>query len=191
MTSDAAVPAVPYHGGMAGDEQRHDSRTDGGDGVLAKPAELLSLGPVCRELFDQLRQWFDIPERLECDLSEVDSPIAVTELQDPHMIAAFAMRRLQAVHLLSTQGIMTTTDVIVTQIDSVLRALMEAPRSQLLQKVVKVDWDQEWAILDSGMLWRSIPLSAEKARVDQLVAALIRARNAVIDASGSEICYFV
>ena len=107
------------------------------------------------------------------------------------MVAAFAMRRLQAVHLLTTPGIMTTTDVIVTQIDSVLRALMEAPRSQLLRKATNTDWDREWAILDAGMLWRSIPLTAEKNRVDELLATLIGARNAVIDASGSGICYFI
>lgn len=176
---------------MANEEREHDSRTQGGDGVVAKPAELLSLGPVCRELFDQLREWFGTPERLECDLSAVDSPIAIAELQDPQMVAAFAMRRLQAVHLLTTPGIMTTTDVIVTQIDSVLRALMEAPRSQLLRKATNTDWDREWAILDAGMLWRSIPLTAEKNRVDELLATLIGARNAVIDASGSGICYFI
>ena len=46
------------------------------------------------------------------DLNEIDS--AVLELGDPTMIAALAMRKLQALHLLATPGVRTTTDVVVT-----------------------------------------------------------------------------
>ena len=81
------------------------------DGVVPKPEELLSLDSVTEELFGTLRGWFDVPSVVTLDLNAVDS--AVLELGDPQMVAALAMRKLQALNLLSRPGVRTTTDVVV------------------------------------------------------------------------------
>lgn len=106
------------------------------------------------------------------------------------MIAAFAMRKLQALHLLAQPGVVTATDVLVTYVDSVLRALVEAPRSQLLHRATKIDWDQEWAVFDAGMMWRSISPAEETERHRELIHCLIAARETVIDVSEGRIRYF-
>ena len=46
-----------------------------------------------------LRRWFDVPASVSIDLADIDS--AVVELGDPEMIAALAMRKLQALRLLA------------------------------------------------------------------------------------------
>ncbi len=92
---------------------------------LPKPEELLALHGVATDLFEQLRLWFDVPDKVLLDLAAVDS--AVSELGDPVMIAALAMRKLQALHLLSTPGVRTTTDVVVTIVQDLDRALVQAP----------------------------------------------------------------
>ena len=43
------------------------------------------------------------------------------------MIAALAMRKLQALHLVATPGVKTTTDVVVTVVQDLDRALVQAP----------------------------------------------------------------
>ena len=63
------------------------------------------------------------------DLRQVDS--AVAELGDPQMIAALAMRKLQALHLLATPGVRTTTDVVVAIVNDLERALVQAPNMRL------------------------------------------------------------
>lgn len=144
----------------------------------AKPAELLALGPVCASLFDQRKGWFDVPATVELDLTTVDADRVVLDLRDPQMVAAFAMRKLQALHLLSIPGVATKPDVALALIDSVLRALVEAPRSQLSRRAGTVDWDQEWAALDAGMLWREAP-QAEGQRFAELLQGVLRARGAL------------
>ena len=52
------------------------------------------------------------------------------------------MRRLQALYFIAQPGRRTTTDVIITQIDSVLRALLEAPSRHLGRESEHVDWDR-------------------------------------------------
>ena len=59
------------------------------------------------------------------DLADIDS--AVIELGDPEMIAALAMRKLQALRLLATPGVRTTTDVVVAIVNDLDRALLQAP----------------------------------------------------------------
>ena len=86
--------------------------SDDGLAPVPKPDELLALGGITAEMFAILRTWFDVPPRVTLDLVDVDS--AVTELGDPVMIAALAMRKLQALNLLATPGVRTTTDVVVT-----------------------------------------------------------------------------
>jgi len=143
-----------------------------------KPEALLALGPVCADLFAQLKAWFDVPATVELDLSAVDADRVVLDLREPQMVAAFAMRKLQALHLLSIPGVATKPDVATNLIDSVLRALVEAPRSQLHRRAAVVDWDQEWAALDAGMLWREAP-EAEARRFSELLKAVLRARAAL------------
>ncbi|MBA2279878.1 MAG: hypothetical protein H0W25_01390 [Acidimicrobiia bacterium] len=117
-----------------------------GPRTVAKPDELLALHDVAGELFELLRSWFDVPASVPLDLSAVDA--AVRELGDPQMIAALAMRKLQALHLLATPGVRTTTDVVVTIIQDLQRALLQAPRMRLQVKAAAVDWDAELAGLD-------------------------------------------
>ena len=113
---------------------------------IAKPDELLALHGVSAELFDLLREWFGVPDSVRLDLQEVDS--AVAELGDPLMIAALAMRKLQALHLLATPGVRTATDVVVAIIQDLERALLQAPRMRLQVRAASTDWDAELAALD-------------------------------------------
>jgi hypothetical protein len=114
--------------------------------TVPKPDELLALHSVTTQLFDTLRRWFAVPGSVSIDLREVDS--AVSELGDPLMIAALAMRKLQALHLLSTPGVMTTTDVVITIVQDLDRALVQAPNMYLKLKAAATDWDAELAGLD-------------------------------------------
>jgi hypothetical protein len=157
---------------------------------VPKPVELLAIGDACAELFGMLRSWFEVPEVVTLELVSVDSDQVVRQLADPQMVAALAMRKLQALHLLAVPGVRTTTDVVVTLIDSVLRALVEAPRTRIRHEVSRVDWDHEWTVMDAGMLWRSHCPDDEIERFEDLVEALVLARDAMLDASGSEISIF-
>jgi ParB-like chromosome segregation protein Spo0J len=68
------------------------------------------------------------------------------------MIAALAMRKLQALHLLSTPGVMTTTDVVITIVQDLDRALIQAPNMHLKLLAAATDWDAafEELNLDDG-----------------------------------------
>ncbi len=113
---------------------------------IAKPDALLALHGVSAELFDTLRRWFAVPDEVSIDLLSVDS--AVAELGDPQMIAALAMRKLQALNLLATPGVRTTTDVVVAIIQDLERALLQAPRMRLQVRAATVDWDAELLALE-------------------------------------------
>lgn len=108
---------------------------------VSKPDALLALHGVTTELFDTLRRWFAVPDEVSIDLLGVDS--AVAELGDPQMIAALAMRKLQALNLLATPGVRTTTDVVVAIIQDLERALLQSPRMRLQVRAATVDWDAE------------------------------------------------
>jgi hypothetical protein len=129
---------------------------------IAKPDELLALSGVAAEMFETLRRWFDVPPKVTLDLSEVDS--AVTELGDPVLVAAMAMRKLQALHLLATPGVRTTTDVVVAIVQDLQRALIQAPAMRLKLAAAATDWDAELASLDhpAGSA-RSAPAAADQA----------------------------
>jgi len=123
-----------------------DGEDDGEPTVtVAKPDELLALHTVTTELFSTLRRWFSVPAIVPIDLQEIDS--AVGELGDPVMIAALAMRKLQALHLLSTPGVMTTTDVVITIVQDLDRALVQAPNMRLKLQAAGTDWDAAFAAL--------------------------------------------
>src|SRR5471030_829636 len=125
--------------------------SDGELEVVAKPAELLALSEVTTELFETLRDWFDVPSAVVIDLSAVDSEKVVREMAEPAMIAALAMRKLQALHLLAAPGVRTSTDVIVTIVQDLTRALLQAPVMRLRVAAEHTDWDAALAgLTDAG-----------------------------------------
>lgn len=161
--------------------------------AIAKPPELLALHDVTAELFDILRGWFDVPPQVRLDLSEVDS--AVAELGDPVMIAALAMRKLQALHLLATPGVRTATDVIVTIVGDLERALIQAPVMRLKLAAATADWDAAFADLASGDVPAAAPAGRDAAdpeadRFRVLHTRLHDAVRAVLEASEGQIRYF-
>lgn len=162
-----------------------------GVATVAKPDELLALHGVTAEMFETLRKWFDVPPKVTLDLVEIDS--AVVELGDPVLIAAMAMRKLQALHLLATPGVRTTTDVIVSIVQDLQRALIQAPSMRLRLAASETDWDAELASIDTAEV---APASTEEAdeevdRFRALHALLLVAVEAVLAASEGEIRYLV
>ena len=163
--------------------------------TVPKPTELLALHDVTSEMFDTLRRWFDVPTSVSLDLTAIDS--AVVELGDPVLVAAMAMRKLQALHLLSTPGVRTTTDVVVNIVQDLQRALLQAPHSRLRLAAESTDWDAELARLDDEVGEPDgAPSAADEAdpevdRFRSLHARLVEAMEAVIRASDGTICYLV
>jgi hypothetical protein len=172
------------------------SDDDADQKVLPKPDAMLALHDVTAELFGRLRDWFDVPDSVALDLSGIDA--AVEELGDPVMVAALAMRKLQALHLLSTPGVRTTTDVVVTIVQDLDRALIQAPFSRLRVRAESTDWDAELAALEDGDLLDDEGPPPEDAsasdpeveRFHMLHAQLHRAARAVLDASEGRIRVF-
>lgn len=163
--------------------------------VLPKPDAMLALHDVTTELFARLREWFDVPDSVALDLSGIDA--AVAEMADPVMVAALAMRKLQALHLLSTPGVRTTTDVVVTIVRDLDRALIQAPFSRLRVRAESTDWDAELAALEDGALLDADapPEDAdardpEVERFRMLHAQLHEAARAVLEASEGRIRVF-
>jgi hypothetical protein len=167
----------------------------GGDPAepVGKPDELLALHEVTAELFATLRRWFDVPPAVTLDLGEIDS--AVTEMGDPVLIAAMAMRKLQALHLIATPGVRTTTDVVVAIVQDLQRALLQAPTMRLKLAASEVDWDAELATLGTDLEGEP-PTEADQAdpeadRFRALHGLLIVAMEAVLQASDGRIRVFV
>jgi hypothetical protein len=115
---------------------------------IPKPRELLAARESAEALFTTLRLWFGVPAHVTLDLRDVDS--AVEELSDPQLVMAMAMRKLQALHLLSTPGVRTTTDVVLTVIQDLERALLQAPTMHLKRAAASTDWDAALQALDNG-----------------------------------------
>jgi hypothetical protein len=168
----------------------------GGVSVIPKPDELLALNGVTSEMFATLRRWFDVPSEVTLDLREIDS--AVAELGEPVLIAAMAMRKLQALHLLATPGVRTTTDVVVTIVQDLQRALLQAPAMRLKLAARNTDWDAELALLgeSDGPDLETAPSAADEVDPDVerfrvLHALLVAAVEAVLRASEGEIRYLV
>ncbi len=126
-------------GGTSRTLRRVDDDIDEPIPTVPKPDALLALHDVTTELFTTLRRWFAVPPSVAIDLREIDS--AVAELGDPLMIAAMAMRKLQALHLLSTPGVMTTSDIVITIVQDLDRALIQAPNMHLKLVAAATDWD--------------------------------------------------
>jgi hypothetical protein len=164
------------------------------DEPLPKPDELLALHGVTAELFEVLRRWFAVPDEVSLDLSEIDS--AVREMGDPVMIAALAMRKLQALHLISTPGVPTTTDVLVTIVQDLDRALVQAPVMRLKLAAETTDWDAALVELEAGQTGDDAPASSDAEDLEaqhfrSMHAYLHVAADAVIQVSGGEIRVFV
>ena len=62
---------------------------------LPKPTELLAVHGIAIELFTTMKRWFIVPDRITLDLSSIDA--ATREMGNPTMIAAMALRKLQAI----------------------------------------------------------------------------------------------
>lgn len=163
--------------------------------TIPKPDELLALHGVTEELFDTLRAWFDVPAKAVISLDDIDA--AVAELGDPVMIAALAMRKLQALRLLSTPGVRTSTDVVVAIVQDLNRALLQAPTMRLKLAAASTDWDAEFEALTSeGPGAGAAPDAAddedaESERFRELHAKLHEAVYAVLAASDGEIRYLI
>lgn len=166
--------------------------------TVDKPGALLALDRVTEQLFAMLRTWFDVPALVTLDLHEVDS--AVAELGDPVLIAAMAMRKLQALHLLATPGVRTTTDVVVTIVGDLDRALIQAPAMRLKRRAAETDWDRELAMLrEPGLVaGSSEPVPSDPTAADEeadrfrgLHRCLHRAAQEVMEVSDGEICFLV
>lgn len=165
--------------------------------TVPKPPELLALHDVTAELFDTLKDWFDVPDGVTLDLSDVDS--AVAQLGDPVAIAALAMRKLQALRLLAQPGVRTSTDVVVTIVQDLDRALVQAPTMHLRRSAETTDWDAELAeLLGAGeAATPDDPSSAPSSDPPEVVRFRERhgqlhvALRAVVEASEGEIRYLV
>lgn len=157
---------------------------------IPKPSELLAARTSADALFSLLRRWFDVPVAVTLDLRTVDS--AVAELGDPQLVMAMAMRKLQALHLLTTPGVRTTTDVVLTVIQDLERALLQAPGMHLRQSAAETDWDAEFRALDgpgeAGPLPVTEPPGDDEIEVFRTHhAALHEAARAVLHITNGEI----
>jgi hypothetical protein len=170
-----------------------DGELDATPDALPKPPEFLALTEVTTELFETLKEWFDVPAAVVLDLSAVDSETVVREMAEPAMIAALAMRKLQALHLLATPGVRTSTDVIVTIVQDLTRALLQAPVMRLRVAAARTDWDAALAgLTDAGEVAApddATDADPETERFEVLHSALHVAAQAVVDLSGGEIVY--
>jgi hypothetical protein len=169
---------------------------DEGVEILPKPNELLALHGTTTELFDTLRRWFNVPPTITLNISAIDS--AVVEMGDPVLIMAMAMRKLQALNLLATPGVRTTTDVVITIVQDLDRALVQAPSMRLNVAAEHTDWDAAFASIDD--LDSAEETSAaqsvddddlEAVRFRELHGQLHAAVYAVMQASEGEIRYFI
>ena len=165
-------------------------------GVVAKPDALLALHSVTEELFDTLKRWFHVPAAVSLDLSDIDA--AVRQMADPVMIAALAMRKLQALRLIALPGVRTSTDVVLAIVGDLERALVQAPVMRLKLRAEETDWDQAFAELTDehpdGHPSRLTPsdsrdIDPESDRFRELHLRLHEAAIAVVEASGGEIRY--
>ncbi len=80
-------------------------------GVLPKPQELLDLHSVAATAFGVLRALFHVQPTHTLDLTDIDA--SRHQLQDPVEVAALAMRKLQALRLLATKDVRTSSDVVM------------------------------------------------------------------------------
>lgn len=167
--------------------------------TIPKPDELLALHDITAELFATLKARFEVEDHVTISLADIDA--AVQELGEPRMIAAMAMRKLQALRLLAQPGVRTTTDVVVTIVQDLDRALLQAPSMWLKRAAATTDWDAELAALaedgperraggqvDGGVADEDVgDDDPDVTRFRELHGGLHRALRAVLTASEGEI----
>lgn len=154
---------------------------------IAKPRELLAVRTSAEVLFGLLREWFDVPPEVVIDLRAVDG--ATAQLADPRQAMAMAMRKLQSLHRLTSPGVRTTTDVVLTVIQDLERSLSQAPVTHLRTEAAEADWDAELAAL--GTSEPAADGLAEVERFRHHLAALRAAGRAVLQASDGQVCLLV
>lgn len=155
---------------------------------IPKPSELLAARTSAEVLFDLLRSWFEVPHSVSLDLRSVDS--AVEELGDPRLVMAMAMRKLQALHLLTTPGVRTTTDVVLTVIQDLERALLQAPSMHLKDAAAATDWDAALQALGGERPAEEVVSDVDEDEIEVFRrhhASLHDAARAVLHASDGEI----
>jgi hypothetical protein len=91
--------------------------------ALDKPAEVLNLYDVSEQLFRILRENFPVGDHYVLPLENVDA--AEAELRSLIGVAAMAMRKLQALRLISKPDERTSNDVVVGLCAELNRALCE------------------------------------------------------------------
>jgi hypothetical protein len=127
----------------------------------------------------------------------VDDDAVVREMSDPTMIAALAMRKLQALRLLAMPGVRTSTDVVLAIVNDLERALLQAPAMRLKVRASTVDWDAAFAQLEGAGHPSRATLAPhevgdadpEADRFRALHAAVHAAAYAVLEASDGAICF--
>ena len=143
---------------------------------IPKPHELLAAREPAQDLFAQLRSWFGVGTRVTLNLEAIDS--AVAELGDTQLVMAMAMRKLQAFHLLTTPGVVTTTDVVLTVVQDLERALVQAPRAYLRNAAAAADWDAALAAIEEPGDEAALH-AARSGLVDEAMAAFARNHQAL------------
>jgi hypothetical protein len=163
------------------------------DAAIPKPNELLALHDVTQRIFETLKRWFGVADSVTLNLESIDS--AVHEMGDPQMIVAMAMRKLQALQLISTPGVRTSTDIVITLVNDLDRALTQAPSMYLALRAEQTDWDAALADLGKNEDAEDVPLRSDEAdpELEEFQVqhgALHEAVRAVVEAAEGEIRYF-
>jgi hypothetical protein len=79
--------------------------------AVPKPAEFVALGPLLELLFIELKHSRAVPDTHTFDLRHVDCADAA--LRDWSSVAAFALRKLQALRYLTKTGVRTRNSIVV------------------------------------------------------------------------------
>jgi hypothetical protein len=91
---------------------------------VRKPSALLECFDLAEEIFATLKGALHVEDHYMIDLSSIDA--APETLSAPYDVAAFAMRKAQALRRLATPGTPTSNDVVVTVLAELSRVLEEA-----------------------------------------------------------------
>ncbi|MFC4066296.1 hypothetical protein [Actinoplanes subglobosus] len=110
---------------MAAPDERHSPAGDTEVSLVSKPRELLELRKVTEELFQLLKAHFHPADRFTFALATVDDPEVVAEITDPVAVAAFTMRKVQALHRVAGDGVRTSADVVIGLAAELNRSLVE------------------------------------------------------------------
>ena len=88
--------------------------------VAPKPIELRELTEVTRRLFHLLKENFEVGNTFTFSMAEVDAPDALRDFTE---VAAFSLRKIQALHYMSKPGTPAASDVIIEMASGLNRSL--------------------------------------------------------------------